>query len=94
MRRLHLPTVWSRCFFCAGWLAQTSGVEGGLGLFWVGLPKHEAGRLVNQACELWDVVGSGMASNDHQTLTVITLQEVGHMQEAFALDLSFVIVQA
>jgi len=50
--------------------------------------------VVNQACELQDVAGSGMASDDHQTLTVITLQGGGHMQEAFALDLSLVIVQA
>ena len=50
--------------------------------------------MVNQACELQDVAGSDMASDDHQTLTVITLQGGGHMQEAFALDLSLVIVQA
>jgi hypothetical protein len=32
--------VW--CFFCAGWLAQTSEVEGATR---VNIPKHEAGRI-------------------------------------------------
>jgi hypothetical protein len=32
-----------------------------------------------------------MASDDYQTLTVITLQGGGHTQEAFALDVSLVI---
>ena len=35
-----------------------------------------------------------MASDDHQTLTVITLHGGDYMQEAFALGVSLVIVQA